>query len=60
MDNEIKNTSSCTDKTAYEAMQNIRREERSRLIEELKAVANEHGYVITSRIVLKEMKDCEV
>lgn len=57
MDNELLNTSGCTDKTAYEAIQNIRREERRRLIDELKSVANQNGYIITSKIVLKEIQD---
>ncbi len=57
MNYEIKNASGCTDMTAYEALQNVRREEKRKLIEELKSVAQEHGYIITSRIELKEIKE---
>ena len=57
MNNEIKNTSGCTDKTSYEAMQNVRREERRNLIAELKSVAQNHGYMITSKIILKELPE---
>ena len=59
MDNEIKNTSGCTDKTAYEAMRNVRREERRNLIVELKSVAQNHGYMITSKIILKELPEVD-
>lgn len=59
MDNEIKNTSGCTDKTAYEAMRNVRREERRNLIAELKSVAQNHGYMITSKIILKELPEVD-
>lgn len=57
MNNELYNLSGCKDKTAYEAIRNIRREERRRLIEELKAVARKNGYVITSKITLKEISE---
>ena len=43
-DNGRRNSSGCTDVTAYEAIKNVRREERRRLIAELKALANKHGY----------------
>ena len=43
------------DITAYEAIKNVRREERRRLIAELKALANKHGYRIVSTIQLKDM-----
>lgn len=59
MNNEIKNVSGCTDKTAYEAMQNIRREERRNLIAELKSVAQNHGYTITNKIILKELPEVD-
>ena len=49
------NSSGCTDITAYEAIKNVRREERRRLIVELKALANKHGYRIVSTIRLKDM-----
>lgn len=47
--------SGCTDITAYEAMKAVRREERRKLIAELKALANRHGYRIVSTIRLKDM-----
>ena len=54
-DNDRRNSSGCTDATAYEAINNVRREERRRLIAELKALANKHGYRIVSTIQLKDM-----
>ena len=54
-DNGRRNSSGCTDITAYEAIKNVRREERRRLIAELKALANKHGYRIVSTIRLKDM-----
>lgn len=54
-DNDRRNSSGCTDETAYEAVKNVRREERRRLIAELKALANKHGYRIVSTIRLKDM-----
>lgn len=59
MNNELRNSSGCTDKTAYEAIRNIRREERKNLIEELNAVAKQKGYIIVSKIVLKEIQENE-
>lgn len=59
MNNELYNNSGCKDKTAYEALKNIRREERRKLIEELNTVAQRYGYIITSKITLKEIsEDC--
>lgn len=59
MNNELYNKSGCKDKTAYEALKNVRREERRKLIEELNAVAQRYGYIITSKITLKEIsEDC--
>ena len=55
-DNDRRNSSGCTDATAYEAIKNVRREERRRLIAELKALANRHGYRIVSTIRLKDME----
>lgn len=52
------NSSGCKDMTAYEAMKNIKKEERKRLIEKLNEVAKEHGYKIISDIRLKEL-ECE-
>ena len=54
-ENDRINSSGCTDITAYEAIKNARREERRRLIAELKALANKHGYRIVSTIQLKDM-----
>ena len=54
-DNDRRNSSGCTDATAYEAIKNVRREERRKLIAELKALANKHGYRIVSTIQLKDM-----
>ena len=53
--NDRLNSSGCTDITAYEAVKAVRREERRRLIDELKALANKHGYRIVSTIRLKDM-----
>lgn len=53
--NDRLNSSGCTDITAYEAVKAVRREERRRLIVELKALANKHGYRIVSTIRLKDM-----
>lgn len=52
------NSSGCKDMTAYNAMRNIKKEERRRLIEKLKEVAGQHGYEIISIIRLKEL-ECE-
>lgn len=54
-ENDRINSSGCADITAYEAIKNVRREERRRLIAELKALANKHGYRIVSTIQLKDM-----
>ena len=54
-ENDRINSSGCTDVTAYEAIKNVRREERRRLIAELKALENKHGYRIVSTIQLKDM-----
>ena len=53
--NDRLNSSGFTDITAYEAVKAVRREERRRLIAELKALANKHGYRIVSTIRLKDM-----
>lgn len=52
---ERMNISGCRDITAYSAIQNIRREERKKLIIMLKQLANKHGYRIVSTIRLKEL-----
>ena len=54
-ENDRINSSGCADITAYEAIKNVRREERRRLIAELKALANKRGYRIVSTIRLKDM-----
>ena len=54
-ENDRINSSGCTDITAYEAIKNVRREERRKLIAELKALANKNGYRIVSTIQLKDM-----
>ena len=54
--NDRLNGSGCADITAYEAMKAVRREERRKLIAELKALANRHGYRIVSTIRLKDME----
>lgn len=56
MDNELRNTSGCIDKTAYDALKNIRREERKCLINLLKLTVEKHGYRITGRIYLSEIE----
>ena len=38
-------------------MKNIRCEERKKLIEELKEIAYKHGFIITNKIILKDIKD---
>jgi len=57
VNNEMLNQSGLKDKTAYEAIQNVRKEERRKLREKLHALANENGYVITGKIYLKEISD---
>ena len=54
--NEKYNESGYADGTAYLALQNIKREERKKIISELKAVANKYGYRIISTIELKEIE----
>lgn len=53
MDNEKLNSSGCLDKTAFEAIKNVRREERKKLIVEIKELAARYGYEIDCRIDLK-------
>ena len=50
------NSSSCRDNTAHEAISNIQKEERRKLITALKDLANQHGYRIVSLIELEEME----
>jgi len=53
---EIYNASGCIDTTAYEAIKNIKKEERRELIKKLKDLANQYGYDIISIIRLKELE----
>ena len=58
MDNTKKdylNGSGCKDFTAYEAIRNVEREERRKLISDLKDLAERHGYRIISTIRLAEI-----
>lgn len=57
MDKEKYNQSGYKDMTAFEAVQNVRREERRKLIAEIKALALSHGYIITGQINIKEITD---
>lgn len=50
------NDSSYRDSTAHEAISNIQKEERRKLIAVLKDLANQHGYRIVSLIELEEME----
>ncbi|MCR4692302.1 MAG: hypothetical protein K5664_00290 [Firmicutes bacterium] len=49
------NKSGYADKTAYEAMKNIQKEERKQLITKLKELAKKYGYRIVGEIELKEV-----
>lgn len=60
MDNEKLNSSGCLDKTAFEAIKNVRREERKKLIAEIKELAARYGYEIDCRIDLKEIKEADM
>ena len=57
LDNNKLNTSGCRDETAYEAVKNIRREERRKLIADITELAASRGYKITSNIRLVEIKE---
>ena len=57
MDKEKYNQSGYKDMTAFEAVQNVRREERRKLSAEIKALALSHGYIITGQINIKEITD---
>ena len=50
------NDSSCIDMTAYEAIENVRREERKKLISEIKKLAKDRGYRITNVIEIEEIE----
>ena len=58
--NDLYNNSGCIDRTAYEALKNIRREERRALINLLRLTAENHGYEIANRIELKEIKELTI
>lgn len=60
MDNEKVNSNGCLDKTAFEAIKNVRREERKKLIAEIKELAARYGYEIDCRIDLKEIKEADM
>ena len=57
MDKEKFNQSGYRDMTAYEAVKNVRREERRKLIAEIRELARKHGYIITGQINIKEITD---
>ena len=59
INNEKLNSSGCLDKTAFEEIKNVRREERKRLIAEIKELAARYGYEIDCRIDLKEIKEVQ-
>ncbi len=59
MDNDKFNTSGCRDETAYEAVKNIRREERRKLVADITELAASRGYEITSNIRLEEIKEVD-
>ena len=53
------NDSGCRDMTAYEALRNVQREERRKLITAIKALAKERGYKIVNVIELEELEGDE-
>ncbi len=53
------NDSGCKDMTAYEALRNVQREERRKLITAIKALAKERGYRIVNVIELEELEGDE-
>ena len=53
--NDYLNGSGCKDFTAYEAIRNVEREERRKLIEDLKELAERRGYRILNTIRLTEV-----
>ena len=54
------NDSGYNDSTAYEALKNVQKEERRKLISELKELARKHGYRIVSTIELKVLDGDEI
>lgn len=59
MEKDLYNQSGCKDRTAYEAIKNLRREERKRLIADITELAARRGYEITSNIRLEEIKEVD-
>ena len=56
-DKDFLNASGCKDFTAYEAIKNVQRGERKRLLADIAELAANRGYEITSVIRLEEIKD---
>ena len=54
------NDSGYNDSTAYEALQNVQKQERRNLIYELKELAKSRGYRIISTIELKALDGDEI
>ncbi|MDO5396530.1 MAG: hypothetical protein Q4G33_01245 [bacterium] len=54
LNKDFLNASGCKDFTAYEAIKNVQREERQKLIADITELAAKHGYEITSQIKLAE------
>lgn len=50
------NESGCIDKTAYATINRIRKDERKKIIYEMKELAQKHGYKIISIIRLREIE----
>lgn len=53
------NASGCKDLTAYEALKNVRRTERQRLIADITELAAKRGYEVTSPIRLTELREVD-
>ena len=53
------NSSGCKDITAYRALRSVKKQERRKLIQKLKELANHHGYDIISIIRLREIEHCD-
>ena len=50
------NSSCCRDNTAHQALSNIEKEEKRKLIMSMKALAAKKGYRVVGAIKLKEME----
>lgn len=57
MDKTLFNGSGCKDTTAYAAILNVQRDEKKRLIADLKELAKKRGYRIKGCIELREVKE---